>query len=89
MKRPWLIPILLTACLVVTALATVDSRSRLLESHRGLKAEERQLARLLEKERALKVELASRSDLNTLERRAVEELGMRPPRPDQWVEVKP
>ncbi|MBF0369900.1 MAG: cell division protein FtsL [Magnetococcales bacterium] len=89
MKPDWLLPALLALLLVITSAVTVTSRMWMLEVHRDLRREEKKFAHLQDKEQELRVELVSRTDMNTIERRARKELGMRPPRPDQWLVVKP
>ncbi|HIJ84765.1 MAG: hypothetical protein HW380_3620 [Magnetococcales bacterium] len=87
MKLDTFIPVFLVLLLVLTAAITVTSRTWMLESHRNLRNEEKKLLQLLDKEQALKLELVTRTDLNTIERRAREELGMQPMRHDQWLLV--
>jgi len=89
MKHFGPISVILIVVCVFSALAVVASRGWLTQSNRTLHQTERQLAQLLKEERALHLEMTARSDLNTLERQAVEKMGMRPPRPDQWVIVEP
>ncbi|MBF0426129.1 MAG: cell division protein FtsL [Magnetococcales bacterium] len=84
MRSHWLLSALLVALLVVTAAATVASRNWMLAAHRALDAAQRERLRLLDEEQALQVEWVYRTGLNTVERRARKELGMEPPRPDQW-----
>ncbi|MBF0147887.1 MAG: cell division protein FtsL [Magnetococcales bacterium] len=85
MKLDTFIPVFLVLLLVLTAAITVTSRTWMLESHRELRNEEKLLLQHLDKERELKLELVTRTDLNTVERRAREELGMKPLRHDQWL----
>jgi cell division protein FtsL len=79
----WL-PAMLLIVLGVTAMATIGSRLLLLESHRTLEQLEQERRRLLDHEQALQLEWVSRTDLNVVERRARQELGMRTPLPEQW-----
>ncbi|MEO5334519.1 MAG: cell division protein FtsL [Magnetococcus sp. YQC-5] len=87
MKTPWLLHTLLTILLVITAAVTVASRMWMLEAHRELERNIKKRVQLQNQEQALQVEWVARTDLNTIERRAKKELGMRPMRPDQWREA--
>lgn len=87
MKSSWLLHSLLTILLVVTAAVTVASRMWMLEAHRELENDIKKRSKMLEQEQALRVEWVTRTDLNTIERRAKKDLGMRPMRPDQWHEA--
>ncbi|MBF0191653.1 MAG: cell division protein FtsL [Magnetococcales bacterium] len=87
MKSPWLLHTLLTILLVITAAVTVASRMWMLEAHRELERQAKKRIVLLDQEQALRVEWVARTDLNTIERRAKKDLGMRPMRPDQWLEA--
>ncbi|MBF0175288.1 MAG: cell division protein FtsL [Magnetococcales bacterium] len=84
MRPYWLLSLVLIALLVVTAAATVASRSWMLTAHRALEAAQKERLQLLDEEQALQVEWVYRTGLNTIERRARKELGMEPPRSDQW-----
>ncbi len=57
--------------------------------HRDLRQERNKYNQLLDEEHALQVELVSRTDMNTIERRARQELGMQPLRYDQWRMFQP
>lgn len=85
----WMAHAFLLALLVLSALLTVASRMWIIEGHRDLVKAQVQLKELTEHERALHVELIARGDLNMVERRAAEELGMVWPQSDQWVLVEP
>ncbi|MBF0422582.1 MAG: cell division protein FtsL [Magnetococcales bacterium] len=85
MRPDTFIPAFLILLLVLTAAIIVTSRTWMLESHRELSNEEDVYLQNLDRERALKLELVTRTDLNTIERRAREELGMQPMRQDQWL----
>lgn len=87
MKSPWLLHILLTILLVITAAVTIASRMWMLEAHRELERNIKKRVQLQNQEQALQVEWVARTDLNSIERRAKKELGMRPMRPDQWREA--
>ncbi|MBF0188236.1 MAG: cell division protein FtsL [Magnetococcales bacterium] len=87
--RKWIIPAILAVILAATAVVTVTSRNALLSAHRDLQTLEKRYRTLKEKEQTLRVEWVSRTDLNTIERRARSELGMLPPRTDQWRVVTP
>lgn len=87
MKSPWLLHTLLTILLVITAAITIASRMWMLDAHRELEKQIKKRVQLLDQEQALRVEWVVRSDLNTIERRAKKDLGMRPMRPDQWLEA--
>ncbi|MBF0213103.1 MAG: cell division protein FtsL, partial [Magnetococcales bacterium] len=80
MKSPWLLHTLLTILLVITAAVTIASRMWMLEAHRELERNVKKRIQLLDQEQALRVEWVARSDLNTIERRAKKDLGMRPMR---------
>ncbi|MBF0136416.1 MAG: cell division protein FtsL [Magnetococcus sp. DMHC-1] len=84
MKPFWLLSVFLAVLLAVSAAATVASRNLMLAAHRTLDAAQKERLRLLDEEQALQVEWVYRTGLNTVERRARQELGMEPPRPDQW-----
>ncbi|MBF0401265.1 MAG: cell division protein FtsL [Magnetococcales bacterium] len=79
----------LSVLLVLTAAITISSRVWMLESHRELTQEQKRYNELLDKENALQIELISRTDMNTIERRARQELGMQPLWPTQWRVLKP
>ncbi|MBF0340659.1 MAG: cell division protein FtsL [Magnetococcales bacterium] len=87
MRSPWLLHTLLTILLVITAAITVASRMWMLDAHRELETQSRKRLQFLDQEQALRVEWVARTDLNTIERRAKKDLGMRPMRPDQWREA--
>ncbi len=87
MKTNWLLQTLLAVLLIITASITVASRMWMLEAHRELENNINMQIQLLDQEQALRVEWVARTDLNTIERRAKTELGMRPMRPDQWREA--
>ncbi|WP_130469841.1 cell division protein FtsL [Candidatus Magnetaquicoccus inordinatus] len=89
MRFGWPMIALLTILLVLTAAITVSSRVWMLESHRELAQAEKEYNELLDKEHALKIELIARTDINTIERRARQELSMQPMWPTQWRVVKP
>lgn len=82
--RGWIEMVVLVVLLAVTSASIVASSFWLLESHRDLKEMEQKRMELMEEERALAVEWVFRTDLNNVERRARQELGMKPPRADQW-----
>ena len=84
MKPGWHLIALLTILLVLTAALTVTSRMWMLSIHRDLSHERKKHSKLLDEEDALQVELISRTDMNTIERRARQELGMQPIQHDQW-----
>ncbi|MBF0158363.1 MAG: cell division protein FtsL [Magnetococcales bacterium] len=83
MKHEWLLSIALAVMLVMSASALVASRVWILETHRDMEKTEQERQRLLDEEHALQVEWVSRTDLNTMERRA-RDLGMQPPEKNQW-----
>lgn len=85
MKPNTFLPPFLILLLVLTAAIIVTSRTWMLESHRELRNEEDLYLQHLDREQALKLELVTRTDLNAIERRAREELGMQPLRHDQWL----
>ncbi|MBF0140333.1 MAG: cell division protein FtsL [Magnetococcales bacterium] len=85
MKPNTFIPAFLILLLVLTAAIIVTSRTWMLASHRELRNEEELYLQHLDREQALKLELVTRTDLNAIERRAREELGMQPLRHDQWL----
>lgn len=87
MKSPWLLHTLLAILLVITAAITIASRMWMQEAHRELESHLKKRVHLLDQEQALRVEWVARTDLNTIERRAKKDLGMRPMRPDQWREA--
>ncbi|GAB0058281.1 hypothetical protein SIID45300_02628 [Candidatus Magnetaquicoccaceae bacterium FCR-1] len=87
MKSPWLLHTLLAILLVITAAITIASRMWMQEAHRELEGHLKKRVHLLDQEQALRVEWVARTDLNTIERRAKKDLGMRPMRPDQWREA--
>ncbi|MBF0181774.1 MAG: cell division protein FtsL [Magnetococcales bacterium] len=87
MKSPWLLHTLLTILLVMTAAVTITSRMWMLDAHRELERLVKKRTELLDQEEALRLEWVARTDLNTIERRAKKDLGMRPMRPDQWHEA--
>ncbi|MBF0164576.1 MAG: cell division protein FtsL [Magnetococcales bacterium] len=87
MKSPWILHTLLTILLVITAAITIASRMWMQEAHRELENHLKKRVQLLDQEQALRVEWVARTDLNTIERRAKKDLGMRPMRPDQWREA--
>lgn len=89
MKSVWSILAMMSALLVLTAAITVASRMWMLETHRELRQEEDRQVQLLDQEHALQVEWVSRTDMNTVERRARKELGMVPLRADQWRKLEP
>ena len=89
MRPNWYLLAILTILLVLTAAMTVSSRMWMLSSHRELSMEKQKYAMLLDEEHALQVELVSRTDMNTIERRARQELGMQPLRYNQWRVLKP
>ena len=89
MRPGWPLITFLTILLVLTAAITVSSRVWMLESHRELSQAEKEYNELLDKEHALQIELLSRTDINTIERRARQELGMQPLWPTQWRMLKP
>lgn len=89
MKLDWRLLALLTTLLVVTAALTVSSRSWMLSSHRDLTEIKKRYNERLEEEHALQVELVTRTDMNTIERRARQELGMQPLKHDQWRMFQP
>ncbi len=89
MRLGWPLIAFLTILLVLTAAITVSSRVWMLESHRELSRAEKEYSELLDKENALKIELIARTDMNTIERRARQELGMQPLWPTQWRVMKP
>ncbi|MBF0612328.1 MAG: cell division protein FtsL [Magnetococcales bacterium] len=84
MKIDALLIAILVALLAATSAGIVSSRTWMQKSHREFKKAEVTLQQLAEKEEALKIEWINRSDLNQVELRARQELGMRPPRADQW-----
>lgn len=88
MKPGWPLLVLMAVLLVLTAALTVASRMWMLETHRELRHAEKEHAHLLDQEHALQVEWVSRTEMNTIERRA-RKLGMKPLRPDQWHLLKP
>ncbi|NGZ06578.1 MAG: hypothetical protein G8237_09495 [Magnetococcales bacterium] len=88
MKSPWLLHTVLTILLVITAAITIASRMWMLDAHRELEKQAKKRIQLLDQEQALRVEWVVRTDLNTIERRAKKDLGMRPMRPDQWLEAQ-
>ncbi|MBF0626063.1 MAG: cell division protein FtsL [Magnetococcales bacterium] len=79
-----LLSMILAGLLVATAALIVSSRVWMQEAHRELERAQKERLRLLDQEQALQVEWAYRTGLNTVERRARQELGMDSPRPDQW-----
>ncbi|MEO5346027.1 MAG: cell division protein FtsL [Magnetococcus sp. YQC-9] len=87
MRSPWLLHTLLTILLVITAAITIASRMWMLEAHRELEGLHKKRVQLQDQEQALRIEWVARTDLNTIERRAKKDLGMRPMRPDQWREA--
>ena len=89
MRLGWPLLAFLVILLVLTAAITISSRVWMLESHRELSLTEKQYNELLDKEHALQIELISRTDMNTIERRARQELGMQPLWPTQWRVLKP
>lgn len=89
MRLGWPLLVLLTVLLVVTSAITVSSRMWMLGIHRDLSQERNKYNQLLDEEHALQVELVSRTDMNTIERRARQELGMQPLRYDQWRMFQP
>lgn len=89
MKSSWLLTGLLLILLAVTAVSIVASRLWITDSHRQLKDAEKQQFQLLEQEQALQLEWVARIDLNTVEQRAKNELGMIAPRSDQWQVMAP
>ncbi len=84
MKSHWFLVAVLAALLVLTAAITVASRMWMLETHREWRQALKKQSQLLDQEHALQVEWVSRTDMNTIERRARMELGMMPLRADQW-----
>ena len=89
MKLGWHILVFLTLLLVLTSAITVSSRMWMLGIHRDLSEERNKYNQLLDEEHALQVELVTRTDMNTIERRARQELGMQPIRYDQWRMFRP
>ncbi len=89
MRTQALVVTLLLVLLAGTAVAIVTSRHKMLDAHRLLLKSDATYQKLLDEERTLKVELVSRTDLNSVEQRARQELGMVPPRPDQWRIIMP
>lgn len=89
MRPGWPLLAFLIILLVLTSAITISSRVWMLESHRELSQVEKQYNALLDKENALQIELISRTDMNTIERRARQELGMQPLWPTQWRVLKP
>lgn len=81
--------IFLMVLLVLMAAITISSRMWMLTTHRQLVREKQKYRTLLDEEHALQVELVSRTDVNTIERRARQELGMQPLRYDQWRVLRP
>ncbi|MEO5368429.1 MAG: cell division protein FtsL [Magnetococcus sp. WYHC-3] len=84
MRTGWMVSMLLVVVLAVSASSTVASRLWMQESHRKLSETEKEYRLLLVEEEALQVEWVFRTDLNSLENRARQELGMVTPTPDQW-----
>ena len=84
MKPSWQLLVILTVLLVLTSAIMVSSRMWMLSSHRNLSRAQQQYSTRLDEEHALQVELVSRTDMNTIERRARQELGMVPLRHNQW-----
>lgn len=89
MRPSWPLLAILTVLLVLASAITVSSRVWMLSTHRDLAQERRKYSDRLDQEHALQVELASRSDMNTIERRARQALGMRSLHPDQWRVLPP
>lgn len=89
MTPRWHLMALLILLLVLSAALTVSSRMWMLNSHRDLSREKQKYGDLLDEEHALQVELVSRTDMNTIERRARQELGMVSLRHNQWQILKP
>ena len=89
MRPGWHLLAFLVILLVLTAAITISSRVWMLESHRELSLTEKKYNELLDKEHALQIELIARTDVNTIERRARQELGMQPLWPTQWRVLKP
>ncbi|MBF0622119.1 MAG: cell division protein FtsL [Magnetococcales bacterium] len=85
----WILPTLLSFLLVISAVAVINSRLWLQETHRELQAAHKELNHLRDEEQALRIEWVSRTDLNAIERRARDTLGMTAPKPDQWQVVTP
>nr|CRH06756.1 conserved exported protein of unknown function [Candidatus Magnetococcus massalia] len=85
----WMVISLLALVLLLTGAAIVASRNAMQDAHRELRKSEMNYLHLLNEESALQVEWVYRTNLNIVERRAREELNMRPPRPDQWRVIKP
>ncbi len=83
-RHEWLLSVILAVILVMTSGALVASRVWILEAHRDLERMEQSRQRMLDEEHALQVEWVSRTDLNTIERRARQDLGMHPPEKHQW-----
>ena len=84
MRHEWLLSIVLTVLLVITSAAMVASRVWILDTHREMEKMEQEKQKLLDEEHILQVEWVSRTDLNTIERRSRQELGMQPPEKHQW-----
>lgn len=89
MRPGWPLIAFLTILLVLTSAITISSRVWMLESHREFSQVQKQYNALLDKENALQIELISRTDMNTIEHRARQELGMQPLWPTQWRVLKP
>ncbi|MGN7614415.1 cell division protein FtsL [Magnetococcales bacterium HHB-1] len=89
MRSSWSLAAILIILLTITSIAIVASRLFTLEAHRAYKREERRMDKLQEEEHTLRIEWISRTDLNTIENRARTELGMYPPKPEQWRIVSP